>query len=109
MPSTVGFTLLNTTRGRFTTVAPGYTALSDITAMGVYNGSLYFATYDNIASSSAIIYKYLGGMDGGVTTVGFTQVSNQTKGKIASTDAQDIRAVTMLKTYQCGNWHWCPL
>lgn len=91
------WTLVNTTRGTFTTTAPTFPGMSDVTALAVYNGTLILATASSTANTLHV-YKYVGGITGGVTAAGFYHISNTT-GKLASADAADIDGINFFRVY----------
>jgi hypothetical protein len=92
------WTLVNTTRGQFTTTATTVTGLSDVNAMVVYNGSLIVGVSSSTIPNRMNVYKYDGGIAGGVTAAGFERINN-TSGKLASTDSADINSINVLEVY----------
>lgn len=86
----------NTTAGQFTS---SITGVDDITAMAVYNGSLYIGTGDSTADS-AYILKFNGSqMSGQHTTAVFDRVSDATTGKIDSGGTDAVDKIGALRVY----------
>ena len=92
------WTKINTTNGQFTTTAPVVTGLSDVTALAVYNGEIIVAAASSTVPNNMVLYKYIGGLAGGVTPSGFEQI-NSIKGKLAPTDAVDINSIGVMRVY----------
>lgn len=89
------FTLMNSAAGTFA----GVGSIDDVTAMGVYNGTLYIGVTDSTANS-ANIFAYKGGTDRPTTPGDDWFKTTSTTGRIDwLNDATDVDGVTVLRSY----------
>lgn len=86
----------NITAGQFEATL----GIDDITALGVYNGSLYIGTGSSVSADSAEIYRYNGNPGSGAhSTVAYTKVSDATAGKISASGTDAVDKITSIMPY----------